>query len=191
LVFYQAENDSDTDHSDRERAGKGHIRGSGVRKADHADSGGKKKEQPARGFSAVAAPGEPGHGQRGEKRSDGAGETRGSFADAEEFEAEGGAPVIEDRLFEPRFAIETGSDPIAGFGHVPGDPGVAGFVRSSKADGAKFVEVTNVKCGEDENDPEETGGERSEVGVDGRVVGLRHGRKSLALAVYLGSVGLS
>ena len=132
------------DHGDGEHAGERHVCGGGVGKADHADGRGKKKENPARGFCAVDTPGQPGHGESGEKGGERAGKARSSFADAEEFEAESGAPVIEDGLFKPRLAIEARRDPIAGFRHVASNPGVARLVRSDEADGAEIVEIADV-----------------------------------------------
>jgi len=123
-------------HSDGKRGGEGHVRGGGVRKADHAHGGGQKKKQPARCPRAIDTPGEPRHGQGRQQRSEGTGETRRSFAHTEEFEAERRAPVIKDRLLKPGLAIEAGRDPVARFVHFTGDPGVARLVRPHQADGA-------------------------------------------------------
>ena len=125
---------------------------------NHGYSGGKKKQEPARGFAAVDAPREPGHRERTQKRIDRAWQSRGGFADAEEFEAEGSAPIIEWGLFEPGLAVEMWCDPVAGFGHVAGDPCVARFIGTDEADGAEIVEVAKVECGEDEDGPRETRG---------------------------------
>lgn len=118
-------------------------------KADHADGGGKKQEQPAGGFGTTGAPTEPCDGERGEKSSKGARESRSGFADAEKPEAKSGAPVIKDRFFEPWLTVEARRDPISGLYHVPSDPGVTWLIRSDEADGTEVVEIANVKCGED------------------------------------------
>ncbi len=80
------------------------------------------------------------------------------FADAEEFEAEGCAPVVERRLLEPGLSVEARRDPVAGFGHVAGDPGVARFVGADEADGAEMAEVADVESGEDQDGPADAGG---------------------------------
>ena len=125
-------------------------------KADHADRGGEEQKQPARGFGAVDAPSEPSHGESGKERREGARQACSGFANAEELETERRAPVIEDRLFKPGLAVEARRDPIAGFGHVASDPGVAWLIRADETDGTEIVEIADVKCGEDQHDPGET-----------------------------------
>jgi len=41
------------------------------------------------------------------------------------------------------------SETTAGFLHVAGDPGVAGFVRADQAEGGKVVEIAEIEGGED------------------------------------------
>lgn len=101
-----------------------------MREADHADGGGQEEQEPASGFGAVKAEGEPSDVECCEQGDDGAGQTRGGFANAEELEAECGAPIVERGLFKPGLAIEARGDPVACFLHVAGDPCVAGFVGS-------------------------------------------------------------
>ncbi len=125
--------------------------------ADHADGGGQKKKQPARGFCAVEAQGEPGEGECGEKSGDGARQARGGFADTEEFKAQGCAPIKEGRFLEPGLAVEARGDPVAGFGHVASDPGVARFVGADEADSAEVAEVADVQGGEDQDGPANAG----------------------------------
>ena len=81
-------------------------------------------------------------------------------------------------------AVESGRNPVAGFHHVAGDPGIARLVWPDETESAKIVEVTEVECGEDEEDPREANGERGWRVVAKRVVSLRHGKLSLALKVY-------
>ena len=85
---------------------------------------------------------------------------------AGEFEEDSGGPIVKDRLFEPRLAVEARSDPVAGFGHVASDPGVARFVRSDEADGAQVAEITYIEGGDDEDDPADAGGGGARRGVD-------------------------
>src|SRR5208283_268641 len=125
-----------------------------VGEANHADRCGKKKEQPPRGPRAVNTPSQPSHGEGCQKRGQCAWEASGGLADAEKLEAEGCGPVIEDRLFEPRLAIEARSNPVAGLGHVPCNPGVARLVGTDEADDAEIVEVAEIERGEDEDGPE-------------------------------------
>jgi len=93
LVAGEAQDDGRKDQRNGERAGEGHVRGGGVRKADHAHGGGKKKQQPARGPRTIDTPGQPRHGQGSEQRREGAGKTRRGIGYPEEFEAERRAPV--------------------------------------------------------------------------------------------------
>ena len=78
---------------------------------------------------------------------------------AGEFEEDGGGPVVEDRLFEPRLAVETRRDPVAGFGHVASDPGVAGFVGPNKAYDVEVAEVADVEGEGDKGGPGDALGE--------------------------------
>ncbi len=158
FVSREANGDSSSDHGDGQHAAEGHIRGGGVREADHADGGGKKEQEPARGLRAVEAQCEPGHRQRGKERGDRARQTSCGFTHAKEFEAQRRAPVKERRLLEPRFAVEVGRDPVACLDHVASDPGVAGLVRTDEADGAEMAEVTDVKSCYEENGPADSCG---------------------------------
>ena len=142
------------DHGDGEHGAKGHIGGSGVGESNHADRGGQQQQQPARGFLAAQAPGQPGKREGRQQGGKGRRETGGDFVDAKKFKADGGFPVVEDRFFKPRLAVETRGDPVAGFEDVTGDPGVARFVGPGKADAAKMAEVTEVEGGEYEERPE-------------------------------------
>src|SRR5258708_30937927 len=110
FVARETEDDGGAHHGDGEHGGERHVRGSGVRKTDHADGGGKQKQQPTGGFGAVETQRQPGQRERGEKRRDGAGQTRGGFADAEEFEAQRGAPIKETGLVAPGFAKGAAGD---------------------------------------------------------------------------------
>ena len=110
------------------------------------------------------------------------------FADTKEFEAERGAPIIEDGLFKPGLAVKTRRDPIASLRHGAGDPGVTRFVGTDEADGAEIMEIADVECGQDQEDRGEAGHGRFRERIGCGVVGLRHGSKSLALSVYLGMV---
>jgi hypothetical protein len=159
-----------------------------VGKADHADGRWQNKEKPARGICTPDTPGEPREGERGEKCGYGARQACRYFANSENFEAESGGPIIEDGFFKPGFAVKARRDPIAGFGHIASDPCVAGFVGADEAKGPEIVEIADVKCSENQNDPGDTRYWRNSGANDGRVVGLRHGRMSLALSVYLGMV---
>jgi len=71
----------------------------------------------------------------------------------EKFEENRAAPVEEWRLFEPGLAVEARSDPIAGFGHVAGDPGVARFVGADEADDVEVGKVADVEGEDDEDGP--------------------------------------
>ena len=140
-------------HGDGQHAAEGHVRGGGVREADHADGGWKKEQEPARGLRAVEAQCEPGHRQRGKERGDRARQTSCGFTHAKEFEAQRRAPVKERRLLEPRFAVEVGCDPVACLDHIASDPGVSGFVGADEADGAEMAEVADVESRYDESGP--------------------------------------
>lgn len=175
----EAEDQGGENQCNRKRSGKGHVRGRGVGKADHADGCGKKKEQPTGSPSAVETPSEPSHGEGCEKCGESAGEACSDFAGAEEFEAEGRAPVIKDWLLEPRLAVEARSDPVAGFGHVAGNPGVARLVGANEADGAEIVEVAEVERGEDKGEPEKAHRRGERIAVWGGVVSWSHGSSAL------------
>jgi len=184
LVAREAQDDGGTNHGNGEHAAEGHVRGGGVRKADHADGGRKQKKQPTSGFRAVETEREPGERERREKRRDGAWQARGGFANAEELEAYCRAPIEKWRLFEPRFSVEARRDPIAGLSHVARDPGVARLVRPDEADGAEMAEVANVERCQDEDGPADSGG-----GSGARILGkgsgcFGHGKSSLTLNHY-------
>src|SRR5580658_391867 len=49
-------------------------------------------------------------------------------------------PIIKDGLFKPRGSPKFWRNPVAGFGHGAGDPGVARFVGTDQADGAEVCE---------------------------------------------------
>ena len=132
----EAKKDRGGDHGDGEHGAEGHVGSGGVGEADHADGGGKKKQKPARGFGAVQTESEPRCRESGEKRGDGARQAGCGFADAEKFEAQGCAPIVERGLLEPRVTVEAWRDPVAGFGHGASDRGVTGFVWADEADGA-------------------------------------------------------
>ena len=87
------------------------------------------------------------------------GKTRRDFAHAKEFEADGGAPIIERRLLEPGLAVEARRDPIAGLGHVAGDPCVARFVGADKPIAPRWLKIANVKSDENEDEPDDARGE--------------------------------
>src|SRR6266851_6593673 len=53
FVSREAQYDGGADHSDGEHAAEGHVRGSSVREADHADGGWKQEQQPASRFRAI------------------------------------------------------------------------------------------------------------------------------------------
>jgi hypothetical protein len=171
-------------HSNGEHGGEGHIGSRGVGKANHADGGRQQKQEPAGGFRAVEAPCKPGHRQSGEKSGKGAGKARGSFVHAKKFEAEGGSPVEQRGLFKPGMAVESRRNPVAGFRHIAGNPGIARLIRTDETESTEIVEVTEVECGEDKENPREANGQRGWRVVAKRVVGLRHGKLSLALKVY-------
>lgn len=78
---------------------------------------------------------------------------------AEEFEENSAAPIEKRRFFKPGFAVEARSDPIAGFGHVAGDPGVAGFVWANEADDVEVGKVADVERKDDEDGPGDALGE--------------------------------
>ena len=126
-----------------------------MRETDHADAGGQEEQEPAGGFSAVEAQGEPGQRECGEESSDGAGQTRGSFADAKKLEAEGGSPVVKRWFFKPGLTVKTWCDPITRFLHVAGDRGVARLVGADETDGAQIVEIAKIESREDQREPEE------------------------------------
>jgi hypothetical protein len=189
FVAREAEYYDGADHGNGEHAAERHVRGGGVGEADHADGGGQEKQEPAGSFRAVEAQGEPSQRERGQKGGEGAGHARGGFADAEELEAEGAAPIKERRLFEPGFSVKARSDPIASLHHVAGDPGVAGFIGADETDGTKVAEVADVERCEDENGPANSGGgARRILGDDG--VCLGHGKTSLTSNYYLQALDL-
>lgn len=175
----QSGNYGGANHGNREHGGEGHVCGGGVRESDHANGGGEKEEEPACSFGAVDAPSEPSQGHGSEQGRNGAGKTRGGFTHAEKLKAKSRAPVVKYRLFEPWFAIEAWSDPVAGFDHGTSNPRVAGFVRPDQAHDTKIVEIADVKRCNDEKEPSKAGC----GGISGRggVVSLRHGKMSLAL----------
>ena len=143
-------------HGNGEHGGEGHVGGGGVGEANHTNGGWQEEQEPASGFGAVEAEGEPSKGECGEERREGARKAGGDFADAKKFETERGAPIVERGLFKPRFAVEARGDPVAGFLHIAGDPGVAGFVGADEAKGAEIVKIAEVEGGEDQDDPEES-----------------------------------
>ena len=51
-------------------------------------------------------------------------------------------------------------DPVARFRHVAGDPGVARLVWTNETESAEIVEVTEVQCREDKENPREANRER-------------------------------
>ena len=161
-----------------------------MREADHADSCGQQKQQPAGGFRAVKTKSQPGHRERGEQGGDGARQSGGSFANAEKLEAKRSAPVEERRLLEPGFSVEPRCDPIAGLSHVACDPRVARLVRADEADGAKMAEVADVYRRRDENGPANSGGGAG-AGLFGDGSGsFDHGKVSLASNHYLPATDL-
>ncbi len=185
FVARETEDDGGAHHGDGEHGGERHVRGSGVRKTDHAHGGGKQEQQPASSLRAVETERQPGERERGEERADGAGQPRSGFANAEQLEAQRGAPIEERRLLEPGFAIEARRDPVAGFGHIARDPGVARLVWPNKTDGAEMAEVADVKCGNDEDGPTDL-----RRGAGARVFGegngwFAHGKWSLTSNHYL------
>ena len=149
----EADDGGGADHGDGQHGAERHIRGGGVGETDHANGCGQEQEEPASCFRAVEAQREPSENERGQKGGYRAGQARGGFTNTKEFEAEGGPPVVEWRLFKPRLAIEVRSDPVAGLGHVARDPSVSRLVRADKANGAKVAEVADVQRRDEENDP--------------------------------------
>ena len=81
------------------------------------------------------------------------GKTSRGFAHAKKFKAEGSSPIIERRLLKPGLAVKARRHPIAGFGHIAGDPCVARLIWADEAERAEMVEVAEVQCGENENGP--------------------------------------
>src|SRR5713101_8075933 len=53
FVSREAQHDGGADHLDGEHRTEGHVRGSSVREADHADGGWKQEQQPASRFRAI------------------------------------------------------------------------------------------------------------------------------------------
>ena len=152
---------------------------------DHANGGGKQKQQPASGFRAIETQRQPRERERREKRGDGAGQTRGGFADAEELEADSCAPIKKRRLFEPGFSVETRSNPVAALKHVAGNPGVARLVWPDEAYGAEMAEVADVKRYDDQNGPADSGRGTIARGFEWGSGGIAHGKWSLTLNYYL------
>src|SRR5258708_1564790 len=190
FVLREAQNDGGADHGNREHAAERHVRGGGVREADHADGGRKQKQKPASGFRAIETQCEPGQRECGEKRRDGARQPRGGFANAEELETECRAPVIKNGPFKPRLSVEARRDPVAGLGHLARYPGVARLVGSDEADGAEMAEITDVKSCQDEDGPADSCG-----GAGARVLGdgsgcFDHGKLSLTSNHYLPATDL-
>src|SRR5260370_41956778 len=60
---------------------------------------------------------------------------------------------MERRLPEPGFAREARRHPVAGFGHVARDPGVARLVRTDESDCPQMAEVANEKSRADQHGP--------------------------------------
>ena len=90
---------------------------------------------------------EPTDGEGCGQSGDGGRQARGPFGRQVQCETERGGPVIEDGLFEPRAAVETGSYPVAGLGHGAGDPGVARLVGTDEAEGAEVAEKAEADDG--------------------------------------------
>src|SRR6267142_4040438 len=178
LVSRQAQHDCGAHHRDREHRAEGHVRGGGVRKADHSDSGRQEKEQPARGFCSIEAKREPGQRESSEQGANGAGQSRRRLAHTEQFEAQRRAPIEERRLLEPRLSIEMRRNPIARFHHVPRDPRVTRFVRSNKSDRAKVAEIANIERCENQNGPADAGGKIVSGGIVGGPRSRFHGFES-------------
>ena len=190
LIAREAEHDCGADHRDREHRAERHVSSGGVREADHADSCGQQKQQPAGGFRAVKTKSQPGHRERGEQGGDGARQSGGSFADAEKPEAKRSAPVEERWLLKPGFSVQARSDPVSGLSHVACDPRVARLVRADEADGAKMAEVADVYRRRDENGPANSGGGAG-AGLFGDGSGsFDHGKVSLASNHYLPATDL-
>ncbi len=190
FVAREAQDNRCADHGDGEHRAEGHVGGGGVRKADHSDCGRQQKKQPASGFRAVKTQCQPGQRKRGEQRRDGAGQSRGGFAHAEEIEAKCSAPVEERWLLEPGFSIKARCDPVASLRHVARDPGVARFVWPDEANGSKMAEVANVERRKYEDGPANPG-----WGTDGRALGdgssyFGHGKLSLTSNHYLPATDL-
>src|ERR1700687_1112187 len=178
---YEANDYCGADHRDGQHGAEGHVRCGGVGKADHADGGGKQKQQPARGFCTVNAPREPGHCQRGEPGGNRAGQARRGFTYAEKLEANRRAPIIKWRLLEPWPAVEPRRDPVAGFGHVARNPSVAWLVGTDKSDSAEMTEIADVQRRANQRGPADTRCKCVRVLARSNVSGGGHGRVSLAL----------
>jgi hypothetical protein len=131
----QAEGDR-RDHGDRQHCAEGHVCGSGVREANHADGGGEQKQQPPCGLHSIQAQRQPSERECRQQGRDGARQARSRFTDAKKLEAECCAPVVQRRFLEPRLAIKPRCYPVAGFYHVASDPRIARLVRSHEAERA-------------------------------------------------------
>jgi len=190
LISREAQDDGGADHGNREHAAEGHVRGGGVREADHANGGRKQKQQPASCFRAIETKREPCQRKCGEKRGYGARQPRGSFAHAEDLETYCRAPIEKWRFLEPRFSVKARRDPIAGLGHVARDPGVTRLVRPDEANGAEMAEVANVERSQDEDGPADSGGSFGAriLGDGGGCFG--HGKLSLTSNHYLPAADL-
>src|SRR2546430_12847929 len=93
FVAREAQNYSGADHCNREHRAERHVSSGCVGEADHANSGGQQKQQPAGGFRTIETQSQPGHRERGEQGGDGARKPRGGLADAEKLEEIGRAHV--------------------------------------------------------------------------------------------------
>ena len=135
-------------------------------------------EAGSRGVEGAA--GEAFEGESEGEDGEGEGKARGGSVDAEEFVAEGHAPVEDRGLFEVADAVGVESDPVVAEKHLAGDLGVdgVGVVEQRRGDEGEA-------CVDDEPENEED--EAVAVGGrdGGRDDGLHCGRCSAACSVYV------
>ena len=124
---------------DGKAGGQRHVGRRGVGKSNHG--GATRGDQGAIEFTARP--------ETAKKKVDGRDEHRcverarqaGSpIADAGGTERHHRLPVIKDRLFEPRFALQRRGDPIGAIEHFARDLRVAGFVGADQSEGAESIE---------------------------------------------------
>ena len=102
--------------------------------------------KPAERRRGVVLPREPADRDRRKESRKSGWQAGCPFGGQVQAKSDGGSPVIENRLFEPRLAVEAGSDPVAGLGHGARDPDVTRLVGTDEADCAEASEQAKDTC---------------------------------------------
>ncbi len=126
------------EHADAEGRGKLHVSGCASGEADDSGAGGGDEGGVKLASASEAADVEVNEGDEDEGEA-GGGQSRGPVVDAEFFEGEHGAPVVEGWFFEPGLSPKHGRDVVVALEHFARHLRITRFVRAdqSKARAAK------------------------------------------------------